>query len=164
MAGGTKHLTVQLLGYTYTTSEDATYHPSLKTCKVATQVMDTMTQIANLPTPKRCDELNSWASGIRPLRFPNASAPAGGGAQLVTNHPTCLGGPCKESPRAPLGVGISPLGVFLSPSGSRRSVEFLVAALRLGGREPPRYPPHLVGIRYRAMVFLCACCGLPYIW
>ena len=88
MASGTKHLTVQLLRYTYTTSEDATYHPSLKTCKVATQVMDTMTQIANLPTPKRCDELNSWASGIRPLRFPNASAPAGGGARLVIKDPS----------------------------------------------------------------------------
>ncbi len=31
--------------------------------------------------------LNSLAGGIRALRFSNASAPAGGGAQLVSNRP-----------------------------------------------------------------------------
>ena len=152
-----KYLAVQLLDI-YTTAENAADDPSVETCKVATEIL-----YRNPPTSKRnrCVQfMGRWHQSTPISQRLGTSWRRG-----TTGHQSHLpGGPCKENPRAPLGVGSSPLGVFLSPSGIRRSVEFLVAALRLGGREAPRYPPHLVAIRSRAMTFLSPCCGRSYIW
>ena len=113
---------------------------------------------APINVKNKSDVLNLLPFGIRALRLPNASTPAGGGARLVTN-PTCLRA-CKE-----LASRILQGSRLLAADRTRRGDNVQSQA---PSREGParRCRPALKNARPRAIAFLCTsraafCCARP---